>query len=405
MKRIAEILSQEMTCQDFIDLFGGDYPLLARFKDTPQDDEWHAEGNVHIHTDMVIKEAYLLINNEAQCLCNKDKIILILAALFHDYAKPLTTQLRDINGKERVVAPKHEGIGASLLFNLNSPLDLSAEDWLSVIQLTAYHHIPKLLVLKSKNKPKYARLARQVKSLSLLYYLEYADMKGRVCTDKQEQIDILDIFKLEAEAFGLWDNDGYDQVFKLAESHFPEHDKWLHERVAEHTKIHFEEDRIFMFEEELSIAFNYLEQPHLILTCGMAGSGKSTWIKDNLNGYHLIELDAIREQVSKQRSSQNKNDEVLRIAHEELKQALRDKKNILWDATNYRSDFRKRIIDLGVAYGAFTEIICFQKPLDRLSLDNKNREHRVPDEDFQRMLNKFQWPEVGEAHKLTIIHN
>jgi predicted kinase len=379
------ILDNKMTCQDFIDLFGRDYPLLAQFKDTQQDDQWHAEGDVHIHTDMVINEAYALINNEASHLTCRQKTILILAALFHDYAKPITTQLREIKGIDRVVAPKHEGVGASLLFNLPAPLGISPKDWLSVIQLTAYHHIPKLLILKNKEYRHYVRLSRQVESLELLYLLECADMRGRSCKDKQEQIDIMDMFKIEAEDYDLWTSDPYGSLLPIIKENFPEHDDWLHTRVCDHAKIHLEEGKIFMPEEEISIAYQYLEQPHLILTCGIAGAGKSSWIDKNVPDYFIIELDAIRDRVSKGRANQNNNDEVVRIAHETLRQALREKKNIIWDATNYRSDFRKRIIDLGVAYGAFTEITCFQKPLPQLIIDNNNREHAVPKEDFEQI--------------------
>lgn len=399
------LLAKTWHCQDFIAHLGNEYPLLSAYESTQQDIEWHAEGNVLIHTDMVLDSVYALFQSKASNLSDREKIILILAACFHDYAKPISTTTREVKGKLRVVAPHHEALGASLLFNLNIPFDLTPQEWLSVIQLTAYHHIPKLLVTKGKERPEYARLARQVPSLELLYLLEYADMTGRTCDDKQEQLDIMDYFKLESDAFGFWGKSPYPFLHNMIKIHFPDKSDNTVLRIADHAMIHYEERRIFMIEEELSIAFNYLEQPHLLLTCGMAGAGKSSYLNKHYPDYHRIELDVIREKVSKGRFDQNSNDEVVRIAHEELKQALRDKRNIIWDATNYRSDFRKRIIDLGVAYGAFTEILAFHKPLSRLITDNNNREHAVPKEDFQKMLTKFQWPEVGEAHRLTLIFN
>jgi len=403
MNNITDILKENLSCDDFIALFSGQYPLLKEYSSTPQDPLWHAEGDVKIHTNMVLDEGYKAIRGPASHLSEKDKVIYILACLFHDYAKPITTSNKEIKEQLRTVAPRHEGIGASLLFNMDPPLNLSAQDWLSVVQLTAYHHIPKRLVLHNKPKPDYARLARQVCSLELLYWLEYADMQGRLCADKEEQIDIINLFKIEAMEHGLWRSDGYDTLLPMIEERFPEKEKTFHNRVAEQAKIHFEEQRIYMLEEELSIAYNYMSQPHLIITCGMAGSGKSTWLNQNVGDYMRIELDAIRDRVSKGRANQTNDDEVVRIAHEALKQGLREKKNVVWDATNYRSDFRKRIIDAGVAYGAFTEIVAFNKPLSRLLKDNKEREHAVPQHAFDSMLRKFQWPEVGEAHSLKII--
>lgn len=400
-----DIINQKMTCRDFIALFKDDYPLLKDFKSTPQDPEWHAEGDVEIHTDMVLAQVHELIHTKASHLSDEDKAILVLAALFHDYAKPIATKEMEINDKVRIVAPRHEGLGASLLYNLNIPLGIDTKSWMSVIQLTAYHHIPKLLVIKDKSRPQYARLARQVKSLELLYWLEYADMRGRTCVDEQDQIDILDLFKIQAKEYGLWESDGYGKLTEMVTSHFPNDSKDFHRRVIENAKIHYEDERIFMLEEELAIAYNYTEQPHLILTCGMAGAGKSSWINENASDYYRIELDRIRDDIAKGRANQSKDDEVIRIAHNELRQALREKRNIIWDATNYRSDFRKRIIDLGLAYGAFTEIVAFHKPLGRLIKDNKEREHSIPDNAFNTMLKKFQWPEIGEAHTLRIIYH
>ena len=41
------------------------FPLLNKFENTEQDKEWHAEGNVAIHTEMVLKELYKLLSLEA----------------------------------------------------------------------------------------------------------------------------------------------------------------------------------------------------------------------------------------------------------------------------------------------------------------------------------------------------
>ncbi|MAW98057.1 MAG: hypothetical protein CMN72_00005 [Sphingomonas sp.] len=404
MKSINDILEQEIDCGKIIEIFGDQYPLFKQFVTTQQDPEWHAEGNVLVHTNMVIKEAYRLTKNESSHLSNREKVILILSACFHDYAKPLCTQYREIKGKERVVAPNHEFRGASLLFNLDPPLDLEPADWLSVIQLTAYHHIPKLLVIKNKPKKDYFRLSRQVPSMELIYYLEMADMLGRTCNDKQDQIEILELFKIEASELGIWNSDPYNEFINTIKENFPCQADEFHQRVLEHAKIHLEEERIHMLEEEIPIAYNYMEQPHVVILCGIAGSGKSTWANNNKTDYYHIEMDKIRDELSKGRSNQSNNSEVLRVAHEKLKCALRERKNVLWDATNYRYDFRKRIIETSVAYGAFTEIIVFQKPLSRLLKDNKSRKHSVPEEAINSMVLKFQMPEIGEAHKLTIMH-
>lgn len=89
------------------------FPLLDKFKNTEQDKEWHAEGNVAIHTDMVLQELYALLSSEANHIQGVKRQVLILSALLHDIAKPLTTRRKEISGVERVVASRHEEIGAN----------------------------------------------------------------------------------------------------------------------------------------------------------------------------------------------------------------------------------------------------------------------------------------------------
>lgn len=85
-----EILSLNWNVNKFIDLFGNEFEFLYQLKNTEQDIVWHAEGDVHIHTDMVLKEVYELIvlNNFTE----SEQFVLILSALFHDIAKPISTK-------------------------------------------------------------------------------------------------------------------------------------------------------------------------------------------------------------------------------------------------------------------------------------------------------------------------
>ena len=46
---------------EFVDVLGDRFPLLKDYQSTPQDREWHAEGDVHIHVGMVLAEAYKLL--------------------------------------------------------------------------------------------------------------------------------------------------------------------------------------------------------------------------------------------------------------------------------------------------------------------------------------------------------
>lgn len=83
-------------------------PELVPLEQTPQDAEWHPEGDVWTHTLMVLDEAAKLIAD----LDPPRALTLMLASLCHDLGKPATTAIEDgrIRSKgheEAGVAPTH----------------------------------------------------------------------------------------------------------------------------------------------------------------------------------------------------------------------------------------------------------------------------------------------------------
>src|SRR5262245_44571924 len=99
-----------------IEAFAGAVPVLRQLKDTPQDPEWHGEGDVHRHTAMVLEEVYRELDSPAAAgLDAAAQRELVLGALFHDLAKPWTTRKAEVRGVERITAPRHEAKGRSAL--------------------------------------------------------------------------------------------------------------------------------------------------------------------------------------------------------------------------------------------------------------------------------------------------
>ena len=170
-----------------IEYLGSIFPLLKKFKDTPQDPEWHAEGDVHIHTDMVLDELYNIFDSEQFVPTPDQRQILILSAILHDIAKPLVTVEKD----GRIKAPKHEIVGRDYLIFRLLELNLPDESYQQVINLVGYHQRPKLLVIKNEPDYKYFALTQHF-NYELMYWLELADLRGRTCTDRDESIMFLD---------------------------------------------------------------------------------------------------------------------------------------------------------------------------------------------------------------------
>ncbi len=81
------------------------HPELPPLKSTPQNPEWHPEGDVWIHTNMVVDEAAVLVRRE---MCDEETtFMIVLAALCHDLGKPAVT--KEIDGKIRSIAHEEAG--------------------------------------------------------------------------------------------------------------------------------------------------------------------------------------------------------------------------------------------------------------------------------------------------------
>ena len=88
------------------------FPELAALRNVPQDPEWHPEGDVAIHTMLVVDAAVQIAERDR--LENDARAVLLFSALTHDFAKPSTTALRDRNGRQRWTAHGHESAGGPL---------------------------------------------------------------------------------------------------------------------------------------------------------------------------------------------------------------------------------------------------------------------------------------------------
>ncbi|HEY6404204.1 MAG TPA: HD domain-containing protein [Blastocatellia bacterium] len=82
------------------------WPEIHALIDCPQDPVAHPEGDVFIHTGMVLDEARKLIDD----LPRPKKIAVMLAALCHDLAKPHTTKVEG----GRIKAREHEAMGVTI---------------------------------------------------------------------------------------------------------------------------------------------------------------------------------------------------------------------------------------------------------------------------------------------------
>ena len=152
------------------------WPEFKALVGVPQEPEWHPEGDVWVHTLMVIDQARLRIAG----LDRGPALSMMLGAITHDFGKPMTTAVID----GRIRSPGHEEAGVapatSFLDRLNVHSFGGFDVRHAVLGLVAHHLKPS--AFKKAQTPvsdgAFRRLAQKV-DLELLALLAKADCHGR----------------------------------------------------------------------------------------------------------------------------------------------------------------------------------------------------------------------------------
>lgn len=371
------------TFDEFADKYGSQWPLLLEFENTEQDAEWHAEGNVKIHTCMVMDEMRKIVSESD--LDDSRKSILMFAALLHDYGKPITSKPVERPDGTHIGAPRHEEVGASLLIHTKCPEELAFYEWIKVIKLVAYHQMPKKMVIKDLGYGDYVRLMDEAHDLTMLALLEHADMRGRHCADFEENIFYVEMFEEMVKEYNLQCPYTFRRYWNTDEEKY-------------HRTVSALGSQISTMDEGGSLQFNYNPHSTVTILCGLPGSGKSS-LADGMDA-KVISMDALRKHYPK-----SDNNEIHRLAMDELRDCLRANKDVVWDATNYRKDFRSKIAALAFKYGAYVRIIHKVKDVDKCIQDDKRREDSVGAEVILNQFHKFQLPSLDECHYLDFIED
>jgi predicted kinase len=136
----------------------------------------------------------------------------------------------------------------------------------------------------------------------------------------------------------------------------------------------------------------------VILMAGLPGAGKDHWIATQAPDWPVISLDALRREMKI--SPTDKQGAVIARARELAREHLRRKQSFIWNATNISRQMRERSLSLCAAYNARVRIVYIEAPADRLFAQNAERKHSVPAAVIARLLEKWQPPDLTEAHQI-----
>src|SRR6266852_2291935 len=152
------------------------FPEIKALIDVPQDPEWHPEGDVFVHTKLVIDRARELI----EALPYAKQVTVMLAALSHDFGKPASTEFVD----GRLRSRGHEEAGVEPTLSFLDKLNIHTLDGYDVreqVLALVRDHLKPGEYFKKRDEVgdgAFRRLARKCE-LDLLYRVARADSLGR----------------------------------------------------------------------------------------------------------------------------------------------------------------------------------------------------------------------------------
>lgn len=345
-----------------------EFGWLVDLRGCPQDPIHHAEGDVWIHTRMVLEELTALERFREAPRDTQEEVF--LAALLHDVAKPATTETQPDG---RVTARGHARKGMAMARRILRKSDFDPVRRERIAHLVLHHQLPMWCIEKGQPE-RHAILASLVCRLRDLSLLAEADLRGRRCADQEAALERVALFAALAEEL-----DCLDGPYAFAN----DHTRLMYARKPQqhHTAV-----------------LHHDPTCTLTLLCGLPGSGKSTWAQTHRPGQPVVSLDALR--VRHGVSAGDNQGRLVQEAKELARTHLRAHESFVWDATALSRNQRAPLIQLGLDYGARVEIVHVEAARETAWRRNSEREEPVPERVVERMLRRWEPPTVLEAHEV-----
>jgi predicted kinase len=345
-------------------------PWANEMANCRQDAQWHAEGDVWTHAQLVCKELRGL--PEWDSLPRQRQLTLLFAALFHDSGKPATTAPDEESGRLR--SPNHALVGAGIARSALRDLGCDLVTREAIVSLVRYHSRPAHLL--DKQNPEHDVIwCSWLVDNRFLYWLALADTRGRQTQEVSRPEDKVHLWKLLAEEKGCF---GHPYAFANDQARF-------------------------LFYREALSSLHYTPRQEyscrVTLMSGLPGAGKDTWLAKNRLELPVVSLDAVRESLDI--DATDNQGQVVQAAREQCRKLLRTRHDFALNATNISRRMRKRWVDLLADYGARIEVVYLEPPLATILQQNRRRPAPVPERVIHELLMKTEPPTLAECHSLS----
>ena len=345
-------------------------PEIAALDGCPQDPTHHGEGDVWVHTRMVCEA--LIADPAWRAVPDADRSVLFWTAVLHDIGKPATTRHED----GRITSRGHSRRGAQMARELLWRLGADRHERERICALIVHHLVPFFLL--ERDDP--TRLAARISLTTRCDWLALqarADANGRIAPDIPRLLENVELYRAFCEDLGC-----RDTPFAFASGH----SRFQYFR-------HFDRDPTYHAYDDTRLTAT--------LMAGLPASGKDTWIERNLPDQPVVSLDRIRSELGI--APDKAQGKVIQAAREQARVHLREGRDFVWNATNLSRQIRKSCIDLFADYNARVRIVHMEAPPEVLRQRNRERSAPVPDKAVQRMIERWEVPDLTEAHEVELV--
>ena len=233
-----------------------------------------------------------------------ERVRLFATVLLHDVAKPDCTQ-HEPDG--RITAPGHsrrgESIARRVLWELGAPMA-----WREHVAALIRHHQVPFWALERPDLERIVFRASLVASNADLAILATADILGRTCSDADEVLENIALFREFCADLNCLDG---PRAFPS------DHARFRYFRTPGRDPNYAAHDDTRLTATVLS---------------GLPGAGKDTWIAANRPGEPVVSLDAVRAELGVDPAGDQRA--VVDAAYQRAREHLRAGRSFVWNATN-----------------------------------------------------------------------
>ncbi len=343
-------------------------PPLTGLADCPQDPIHHAEGDVAIHTRMVLES--LATIPAWRALPEAERETVFLGAALHDIGKPACTKIEDGG---RVTSRGHSRAGErdARTFLYRAGFDPARRE--QVAGLIRCHQLPFLLLEREDLRRTAFKLSQSVRCDHLALVAE-ADIRGRTCSDAQRILDATALFVEFCREQQCLDrprafaSDVSRVEYFRRPGRDPDYAAWDETRVQ------------------------------VVLLSGLPGVGKDTWLRAHAAGLPVVALDAIRRELDVDPADWQGH--VIATAKERAKEHLRAARPFAINATNVSREIRGRWLELLFDYRARVRLVHVETPWEEITRCNDTRPAPVPPDVLDTLVENWEPPDATEAHSV-----